>query len=156
MNQLDIQKEYWSKLSGEDISAIFVEQQLALIESQQTQLKAQLNTLNEQQSQVIESHKALVDKWQPSLSNLKELADYTSTTDMFISDWKTWCSEARLQAPDLNEVWDACDVVYNDLNAVAKVWQWFKDMQIVGDVDHYYFDIQSGQCGQACNHLSQI
>ncbi|HCG8622556.1 TPA: type III secretion system regulon anti-activator ExsD [Vibrio parahaemolyticus] len=156
MNQLDIQKEYWSKLSDEDTSAIFVEQQLALIESQQTQLKAQLNTLNEQQSQVIESHKALVDKWQPSLSNLKELADYTSTTDMFISDWKTWCSEARLQAPDLNEVWDACDVVYNDLNAVAKVWQWFKDMQIVGDVDHYYFDIQSGQCGQACNHLSQI
>ncbi|MCQ8200597.1 T3SS regulon anti-activator ExsD family protein, partial [Vibrio parahaemolyticus] len=77
--------------SGEDTSAIFVEQKLALIESQQTQLKDQLNTLNEQQSQVIESHKELVDKLQPSLSNLKELADYTSKKDMFISDCKSWC-----------------------------------------------------------------
>ncbi|XNO31737.1 T3SS regulon anti-activator ExsD domain-containing protein [Vibrio alginolyticus] len=156
INQLDIQKEYWSNLSGEDTSAVFVQQQLDLIKSQQHQLKKQLGTLSEQQLQVIECHRSLIEKWQPSLDELKGFAEYTSTTEQFISEWKNWCSEVRLEAPDLNEVWDACDVVYNDQNAVAKVWQWFKNMQTVGDIDHYYFDTQSGQCGQACNHLSQI
>ncbi|MDF5485366.1 T3SS regulon anti-activator ExsD family protein, partial [Vibrio parahaemolyticus] len=116
----------------------------------------QLGTLSEQQLQVIECHRLLIEKWQPSLDELKGFAEYTSTTEQFISEWKNWCSEVRLEAPELNEVWDACDVVYNDQNAVAKVWQWFKNMQTVGDIDHYYFDTQSGQCGQACNHLSQI
>ncbi|MEF1216063.1 T3SS regulon anti-activator ExsD family protein, partial [Vibrio alginolyticus] len=118
INQLDIQKEYWSKLSGEDTSAVFVQQQLDLIKSQQHQLKKQLGTLSEQQLQVIECHRLLIEKWQPSLDELKGFAEYTSTTEQFISEWKNWCSEVRLEAPELNEVWDACDVVYNDQNAV--------------------------------------
>lgn len=71
INQLDIQKEYWSKLSGEDTSAVFVQQQLDLIKSQQHQLKKQLGTLSEQQLQVIKCHRSLIEKWQPSLDELK-------------------------------------------------------------------------------------
>ncbi|WP_045424026.1 T3SS regulon anti-activator ExsD domain-containing protein [Vibrio jasicida] len=156
INQLSIQKEYWLRLSTEENSAIFAEQQLALIQSQQSELYEQLDVLNEQQNQAVESHRAMVEEWKPTLDKLKGLSQYGETSDKFISEWKVWCGEARVQAPELNDVWDACDHVYSDLNAVAKIWQWFQDMHTVGNVDHYYFDIQSNQCGQACNHLSQI
>ncbi|MCG9233715.1 T3SS regulon anti-activator ExsD family protein [Vibrio harveyi] len=156
INQLSIQKEYWLRLSGEVSCAIFAEQQLELIKSQQSELHEQLSVLNEQQNQVVESQRALVEEWKPTLEKLKGLSEYRRTSDKFISEWKIWCSEVRVQVPELNDIWDACDLVYSDLNAVAKIWQWFQDMQTVGSVDHYYFDIQSNQCGQACNHLSQI
>ncbi|CZF86413.1 T3SS regulon anti-activator ExsD domain-containing protein [Grimontia marina] len=156
INQLSIQKDYWLRLSTEEHSAIFAEQQLALIHSQQSELYEQLDVLNGQQNQAVESHRMMVEEWKQMLDKLKGLSHYGETSDKFISEWKVWCGEARVQAPELNDVWDACDHVYSDLNAVAKIWQWFQDMQTVSNVDHYYFDIQSNQCGQACNHLSQI
>ncbi|EDP58975.1 T3SS regulon anti-activator ExsD domain-containing protein [Vibrio sp. AND4] len=156
INQLSIQKEYWSRLSIEENSAIFAEQQLALIQSQQSELYEQLNILNDQQYQVIESHRVMLEEWKPTLDELKGLSQYTETSDKFISKWKIWCVEARLHAPELNDVWDACEHVYSDLNAAAKIWHWFQDMQTVGKVDHYYFDVQSNQCGKAYNYLRQI
>lgn len=156
INQLGIQKEYWLRLSTEEDSAIFAEQQLSLIQRQQSELYEQLDVLNEQQNQSVESHRATVEEWKPTLEKLKSLSLHGKTSDKFISEWKGWCAEARVQAPELKDVWDACDHVYSDLNAVAKIWQWFQEMHTVGHVDHYYFDIQSNQCGQACNHLSQI
>ncbi|MEZ8045888.1 T3SS regulon anti-activator ExsD domain-containing protein [Vibrio sp. 10N.237.312.C02] len=156
INQLSIQKEYWMRLSGEASSTFFAEQQLDLIENQHSELHDQLRVLNEQQNQVIESHRALVEEWKPTLDKLKGLYECGRISDKFISEWKIWCSQARVQAPELSDIWDACELVFSDLNAVAKIWQWFQDMQTVGRVDHYYVDIQNNECGQACNNLRQI
>ncbi|MDC5807054.1 T3SS regulon anti-activator ExsD family protein [Vibrio europaeus] len=155
-NQLQIQGSYWEKLLGQEASAIYVEQQLELIMSQQQQVKEQLRTLEETHKKAAESHRILMEKWQPCLNTLKALSEFALTSPEFFTAWQTWCKQARQLAPELREVWEACDHIYRDLNAVAKLWQWFQDMQSVGDVDLYYFDVQSGQFGQAYNHMSHI
>lgn len=156
MTQLNIQKKYWLKLANEKSSASFANQQLQEIQNQQCELKKQVGGPDESGKRVIESHQVLVNEWQPILESLMSLSEYSKTSDKFVTEWKVWCAEARLQAPELSDVWNACDQVYSDLNAVAKIWQWFQNMQTVGHFDHYYFDVQSDLCGHVCNHLSQI
>jgi hypothetical protein len=155
-NQLRIQAGYWNKLIGQETSTIYVEQQLELIESQQQQVKAQLESLEEAHQKANDAHRQMIDNWQPCLDTLKALSEFSTTSPEFFSMWQSWCGQVRYLAPELQEVWQACDHIYRDLNAVAKVWQWFISMQSVGDLELYYFDVQSGQCGQAYNHMSHI
>ncbi|MEZ8717704.1 Type III secretion negative regulator (LscZ) [Vibrio splendidus] len=156
INQLRIQKEFWLRLSGKESSVFFAEQQLELIKGQHKELCEQLSVLNDQKKQAIEYHRESFEEWKPTLEKLKGLSEYSRTSDEFFSEWEIWCGEARTKAPELIDVWDACDLVYSDLNAVAKIWQWFQDMQTVCSMDHYYVDSQNNQCGQAYNRLRQI
>lgn len=155
-SQLQIQKEYWTKLASQQAqtSSIYIEQQLQLIKSQQTSVKEQLKMLEVNHQEMANSYRLSLEIWQPYLDELKALAEFTMITPSFFVAWEAWCKKVTEFAPELNEIWEACDHVYRDLNAVAKLWQWFRDMHSVSQADLYYFDVQSGQCGYAFNHLS--
>ena len=155
-NQLQAQKEYWTKLASQQaqVSSIYIVQQLDLIKSQQLSVKEQLESLNVSHKEVANSHLFLLEEWQPYLDELKALAEFLMITPNFFVAWEAWCKNVTEFAPELSDIWEACDHVYRDLNAVAKLWQWFRDMHSVSQADLYYFDVQSGQCGYAFNHLS--
>ncbi|AUI86002.1 Type III secretion negative regulator (LscZ) [Vibrio azureus] len=155
MCQLNAQQEYWSQLSSEVEYKVFAKQQIELLKKQQIALKQRIEH-KEGMVCAMQSHDVLLSEWRPALERLKDFNRFQSINEEFLSEWKNWCSEVRIQGAELNEVWNACELAYNDLNALSKVWKWFQEMDTVSAIDQYYFDIQSMEFGQSCNHHSQI
>ena len=151
IKQLNAQQDYWNRMSEEAEYSVFALQQIELLTEQQIELKQQYKNKVED-SCPLQSHDELLADWRPALDKLRSFNRFESVDAEFLSEWKKWCSEVRIQGPELNEVWNACELAYNDLNALSKIWKWFQEMETVSSIDQYYFDIQSTQFGHSCNH----